>query len=588
MVEQKWDYTNSCFLPSISMPVAKLTSLLKKNYGVRIGESAVVSRNMHTFSPLTPQKVYILQNVDAGQAFYHRTEKGSVCHLDVFHQCGLVDHKEVARNVRKAVKTYNLHSSVENILYNTAYGHSDVNLDYIDIQSGTGGGRITGSLRYGQKLSLRRAHENHVHIALLLPDEHLACLFYIVLAVEKVILESNMELRCNEEIVHVKSNSKSKADLSPYADQSDSFLQEKDVKSMSSSMKKHQILQDATVMADNFDTIRDLNDILNFIEANNRKDQVLKDFNRNGNAEQALASLSGAGIVEVKNNNIKLTDYGQQFKNYLQIHFPEIEASLRQMIKAYIPVGRQAGCSNKNRGLTGKGTGKRVLKPLTSDTWCGELAIAETVTVAAKRTIMENAPGFYICREDLRQFFRSRRAKAEILIVIDASASMIGQRILAAKFLIRHLLLTTPDKIGVITFQHNCARVQVPLTRDLSFVEHSLRDISVTGATPLALGLRTCLNYLQQIKTHNPLIVLLTDGVPTLADTSRDPMKDALTIAKDIKTIGYDFICIGLKPHRDYLTKIAEVAGGKVYLLDELEKQVLVNAAWKEWNDRCV
>lgn len=588
MAEQRWDYTNSCFLQSISMPVAKLTFSIKKNNGIRIGESAVVSRNMHTFSPLTPQKVYILQNVDAGQAFYHRKERGSVCHLDVFHQSGLVDHKEIARNVRMAVKTYNLHTAVENILYTAACGRSAVNLDYIDVQSGTGGGRITGSLRYGQKLSLRRAHENHVHIALLLPDEHLACLFYIVLAVEKVILESNIELRCNEEIVHIKSNSKGQVDLSPYADQSDSFLQEKDVKGMSPDMKRHQIVQDATVMADHFDTVRDLNDILSFIEANGRKDQVLKYCNRNGNAEQALASLTGAGIVEIKNNDVRLTDYGHQFRAYLQLHLPEIDACLRQMIKANIPVGQQAGYGNKSKRLTARGTGSRVLRPLTSDHWCGELAIAETITAAARRTIMENDSDFYICKQDLRQFFKTRRTKAEIVLVIDVSASMVGQRILAAKFLIRHLLLTTPDKIGVITFQHNCAKVQVPLTRDLSLVERSLHDINITGATPLALGLKTCLNYLQQVKTHNPLIVLLTDGVPTLADTSRDPMKDALTIARDIKTAGYDFVCIGLKPHRDYLTKIAEVAGGKAYLLDELEKQVLVSAAWKEWNGRCV
>lgn len=585
MAEQKWDYMDSYFLTSISMPVSKLTVAFKKNSGVRIGECAVVSRNMHTFNPATPQKVNILQDADAGQSFYQRNEKGSVCHIDVFHQCGLVDHKEVARTIRKAVKAYNLYSSIENISYSSS-GRHDVNLDYIDIQTGTGGGRITGSLQYGQKLSLRRAHENHVHIALVLSDEHLACLFYIVLATEQAIIASNMELRRNEKITHTKGGTGHKSDLSPYADQSDSFLQEKDIKNMPSAIKKHQIMQDATVVADHFDSIRNVNQILSFIEDNGRKDQAQKKIGNNGNAEEALACLSGTGIIDIKGNQIQLTNYGREFKNYLQLHLPEIEACLRQIIKTYIPVGQQMGCRHRTKSLSAEEAGKRVLSPLTNDVWCGELAVAETVTAAAKRTILENAEDFYIRKEDLRQFFKSRRSKSEVLLVIDASASMVGKRILAAKFLIRHLLLTTPDRIGVITFQQNCARVQVSLTRDISLIENSLHNIRATGATPLALGLKTCLNYLEQIKTRNPLIVLLTDGVPTLADMSKDPMKDALAIAEDIKVTGYDFVCIGLKPHRDYLTKIAAVAGGKVYLLDEIEKQVLVNAAWKQWNGR--
>ena len=172
--------------------------------------------------------------------------------------------------------------------------------------------------------------------------------------------------------------------------------------------------------------------------------------------------------------------------------------------------------------------------------------------------------------------------------MVDASASMVGQRIKAAKFLARHLLLSTPDRISMVIFQDDWAKVQVPFTRDYRQVEQSLREIVSLGSTPLALGLKVCVGYLQQEKVHNPMIILITDGVPTLADVSGDPMADALTAAQDIKSKNYGFVCIGLKPHKNYLAKLSQAAGGSTYVLDELEKQVLVKAAWAEREEHCL
>jgi len=216
-----------------------------------------------------------------------------------------------------------------------------------------------------------------------------------------------------------------------------------------------------------------------------------------------------------------------------------------------------------------------------------ELAISETITAAARRTIRENIAHFHITSNDLQYYGRLRNKKTDICLLIDASASMSGSRIMAAKFLARHLLLSTPERICVITFQDKQAKVQVPLTRDYRIIEKSLREIRAFGSTPLGLGLRTSQNYLREVKAHNPLIILITDGIPTLADVSSDPLADALLAAQDIKNAGLGFTCIGLQPHRKYLTQLAENAGGTMYIVDELEKQNLVQAVWQERQARC-
>jgi len=97
-------------------------------------------------------------------------------------------------------------------------------LDLIDMQTGSGGGRVSGSLNYGRKYSLRKAHYNHVHLAAMLPDNCLAVVFYIVSAIEEELTNQGIEIRKVERIFHLEG--KGKADLSPYSSIFDSHLNE--------------------------------------------------------------------------------------------------------------------------------------------------------------------------------------------------------------------------------------------------------------------------------------------------------------------------------------------------------------------------
>lgn len=206
-------------LLDLGRATASIARALAAGQAARLGQSAVLSTKVHAFALHKPEHVQILINTDAGQVFYHRKDCGAVCHLDVFHECGEIDHGLTAGYICQAVTFYNAYASRQR---GGPYPGL-VNSALIDLQTATGGGRITGSLLGGQKFSVRRVHENHVHVTLRTPANDFACLFYIVAAVEAAIQAMSLELRCNESISYAEA-ADGQLDLSPYTDQTDSFL----------------------------------------------------------------------------------------------------------------------------------------------------------------------------------------------------------------------------------------------------------------------------------------------------------------------------------------------------------------------------
>ena len=187
----------------------QLLALLNKEQGCRVGETAVVSRKVHTIDPGQPESVFVIQNADAGQVFYRRTKLNEVVHVDIFHSLGRLTPKPIAEAARAAVDGYaralatnsGMHFSMGREIYALA--------NYIDVQTGSGGGRITGKLSFGLKESLRKSHENHVHLSLLLPPKDIALVLFLVEQVERAIKSTGFELRKIEHVVHNMADRKS-------------------------------------------------------------------------------------------------------------------------------------------------------------------------------------------------------------------------------------------------------------------------------------------------------------------------------------------------------------------------------------------
>ena len=166
-------------------------------------------------------------------------------------------------------------------------------------------------------------------------------------------------------------------------------------------------------------------------------------------------------------------------------------------------------------------------------------------------------------------------------MIIDASASMAGFRLRNAKYLAKHLVLKPHTRISILAFQEKEVTAFVPFTKNYEMMEEGINKIVATGLTPLALALDKGIVYMTKQNLKNPLIMLITDGIPTVSLWTTDPINDAITAAGKIAKNKINFCCIGLQPNKDCLIKVTDGAKGKLYVLDELNRDILVEVARK-------
>ena len=120
------------------------------------------------------------------------------------------------------------------------------------------------------------------------------------------------------------------------------------------------------------------------------------------------------------------------------------------------------------------------------------------------------------------------------------------------------------DLVGVLIFD-NSFQWDVPIRRaeDKVLIKRLISGIVPDGGTQIAPALAEA--YRKVLPTHATFkhIVLLTDGISEEGD-SLDLSKEAATHHVTISTVG-----LGQDVNRAYLEKVASVAGGKSYFLNE-------------------
>jgi Mg-chelatase subunit ChlD len=630
----------------------KLRRVLVRNRGARLGEAAVVSRQLHMSEPATPHITKLLMTTDFGMTAYGRQRPGEIIHIDVFHEVGEVDHHRVAATICSALD--GVRSSCEG-----EGGH--LLADYFDVCTATGAGRLTGDLTYGKKLSVRVAHRNHVHLAGLLSDGELRYLLPVVAAVEEAIRASGLELRRMERLEHVRWTDGAPMDLSHYSDAMDSLLKSKPRsdqagaqstggQSLRSTRGGPQGSEGAGGSGDGgaaggapagssgsaaaerggsaaeggagelsrplsgweeLENERRLQSALELSRRLGSPDEVKRVLDELGR-EQGWASLYGTGssqapfiirqleeegLARRDLRGLRLTEQGRELAAYLERHLRDVKLRFRKLI-------RRMPASSKSKAVkAGPSTAKpsadvrygpiRGTAPAEEGAWLGDIAVPETVRTALVRTRLESLQagagpgpgrGLRLERRDVHVHLRAADQPLNICLLIDASASMAGRRILAAKHLARHLLVSTRDRIAVISFQERDVKVHVPFTRDYSQVEDGLTRIQPMGLTPLAHGLTMSIDLIRQSRVRRPLLLLITDGIPTVPKWSIDPLADALEAARHVGSGRIPFGCIGLQPSRRYLEELVRVAGGTLHVVEELDEEALVTIAHQERN----
>jgi len=188
---------------------------------------------------------------------------------------------------------------------------------------------------------------------------------------------------------------------------------------------------------------------------------------------------------------------------------------------------------------------------------------------------------------DYHRKVRVRRAANLVLFVVDASWSMaVAERMQATKGAVMSFLMDAyqrRDRVGLVVFQKNAARVVLPPTNSVERARRALAEIPVGGKTPLSAGLQTSYELIKhEMRQHPdlmPLMVLLTDGAGNVSLTNLPPQEEACRIADKFPEAHIRSIVINMEqPVFDQgLARIlANHLSGTCYTLNELKAESLL------------
>lgn len=188
--------------------------------------------------------------------------------------------------------------------------------------------------------------------------------------------------------------------------------------------------------------------------------------------------------------------------------------------------------------------------------------------------------------QDLRKKVRVRRAANLILFVVDASWSMAAaERMIATKGAIMSLLIDAyqkRDRVGLVVFQKEDARLILPPTSSVDLAQKALVDIPVGGKTPLSAGLLLAHQVLVRERARDrevmPLMIIVTDGAGNVAITDMPPQEEALKIAGMIHKADLRTVVINTEHEafdRGLAQGLADTLGGPCYTLKQLKAEEL-------------
>lgn len=543
--------------------------------GVRLGESCVVSLKVHKVVEGKKGQVKILTNQDAGQVYLDYIDPGQVVHLDVFHEPGMVDPKEVAKRIFWNIEKHLVEeepklNSMEDEKFKLA-------IDYaLRIEVLTTGGRgLVYDLFQGEvgQLSEEDVGMNRVRVLMKLTPDRYGIILPVAEAVEDAILDGGLKLAKVKRIVHTKEK--------PKQDKFSGYLifPWKKLKDSSYQTLRENQNQLILKLAERFGSLEELQEFLEGYSSNLFKRKSVQEQKRKwGDLEQHVEELEELGILKKGILGPVLTRDGQELKEFLLEHRCELEAELRRSIRR-MPRGasryRSVGDSKQKLAAVEYTNRNKVVR-IKDNSWSGDLAVPETVVQAKKSSLMRHESRLTIKKEDLHVYQKRSYVPVNVCLLIDASASMAGEKRQAACFLAEHLLLSGKEKVAVVTFQEMKAQVVVPFTRNQKVLSRGLRGIRPGGLTPLADGIVTAVDLIKTSRVENPVLVLITDGVPNFPLWSFDAKKDALEAAQRIADARIKFICIGVESNKDYLKDLVDVAKGKLYVVDDLNRGNLI------------
>ena len=212
-----------------------------------------------------------------------------------------------------------------------------------------------------------------------------------------------------------------------------------------------------------------------------------------------------------------------------------------------------------------------------------DLALAATVREAAPHQQARGraGSGLVLRREDLRKNVREGREGNLVLFVVDASGSMAARkRMSAVKGAVLSLLTDAyqrRDKVGLVSFRGESARVLLPPTSGVELAASRLAELPTGGRTPLAAGLEQAAEVIQRERAREeerrPLAVVLTDGRATAGPDPRGA-------AAGLRRLGISSVVVDTEEGYVRLGMagvLAEALGARCLRLEDLRVKALVD-----------
>jgi len=552
-----------------------------QNQGVRLGESTVASRKTHARMPEKRVKgqIKILVNRDAGKVFLDYVDEGRVVHIDVYHRPGRINPRMIARSIFTAIDKHFLEKDPQ--LQYAEDERFKLVISYasrIYVTTNQGGGMLYNLLQ-DQVEPFTEGDEgwDHVHILAQFEYEEYYLVYIIAEAVERVIIENNIKLSKVRNIIH--GNEKQAQDsYAGYLKLPWKHFKGQQARQLP---EKENVNQLIVKLAEKLGGVDEIQEFMENYSSNILKRKGIQQQKKKwGELEHDIKQLEELGVLKDTPFGKILTSKGIKLKEFMITHKCELETEIRRNTRK-MPSG--GGGRFKKLGEADRKTSKveytnhnkTINNP--EQNWSGDLAVPETVIQALKNSYFRGDDHLVIKKEDLHYYEKKSYVPIDICLLIDASGSMAGEKRQAACFLAEHLLLTGKEKVAVVTFQERGSNVVVPFTRKHIVLKQGLATITPAGLTPMADGLVTAVNLIKTSKVRNPMLVLITDGIPNIPLWTLDAKADGFDAASLVAEEKIRFVCIGVEAHRFYLEKLSRKAEGVVYLVDDLNKDNLIN-----------
>ena len=559
-----------------------LRLFLGRNQGVRVGESAVVSRRVHQPYPRDPRRIQVFVEQDAGKTFSGLTEPDQVVHLDVYHDPAEIAALPIARKIWAAIDAF-LEEQGPELMIRKAEDRLTqpgevANRIYLATAENQGG--VARLIRQGYD-EFKEVPENlrdHVHLLMELPEEWYALAFSLIDAVESAILEQGHSIRKIAGVLngYGKAKQQELGLMLPFFGRrrpGDEIIHLQN--------QKYLLLE----LAQRLGSIDDVKEFLDTMQGNVFQRLAPRSIKkRHQDLDQLAEQMANLGLAKKGLLGYSLTDQGKELRQELMLNRRELEAELRKILRRIPGKNRRYQRTNSSQLKCREQDVLNLHKIMPRD-WenaSNAIAVPETILQGATRSMLGGQKRVTITPDDIRVYGKKSFIPMDVCLLVDCSASMAGEKSQAAWKLAEHLLLTLREKVAVVTFQEMEARVVVPFTRNHRRLVAGLRSVVPEGMTPLASGIMKSLELIQTSRVRNPLLILITDGMPTYPLWTFDSKADALKAAEKVAKAKVRLTCIGVRSNRDFLDELARKGNGTLYVVDNLNRDTLVQVVHEE------